>query len=132
MLSVLCLEDNMEKKNTKEQDADYDEDLETDSDLDKEIKAGEWQNLRKFKRYRNRSRQGKIIATYQAISNRLNQMVALYYKFVATNPRQAAKMLEDLKRLRLMQEILLQCLVWEPEGRLEEKQIPQEIWELIE
>lgn len=100
--------------------------------LEEEIKAGEWKNLMKFKAYKRRSRQGKIIATYQAVSNRLNQLVGMYYKFVRDNPRQAVKMLEELRKLRLIQEILLNCLVWEPAGELEEDMIPGEVWELIE
>lgn len=99
--------------------------------LDIEIRAGEWQNLKKFKTYQKRSRQGKIIATYQAVSNRLNQLVGLYYRFVSNNPKEAAKMLEELRRLRLMQEILMNCLVWEPQGKLEKDMVPADLWELI-
>lgn len=104
---------------------------EKELDLDIEIRAGEWQNLKKFKTYQKRSRQGKIIATYQAVSNRLNQLVGMYYKFVGSNPRQAKKMLDELKKLRLIQEILMNCLVWEPQGQLEKNMVPQEVWELI-
>ncbi len=104
---------------------------EKELDLDIEIKAGEWQNLKKFKTYQKRSRQGKIIATYQAVSNRLNQLVALYYKFVGSNPKEAKKMLDELKRLRLIQEILMNCLVWDPKGQLEKDMVPTEVWDLI-
>ncbi len=100
-------------------------------DLDVEIRAGEWQNLKKFKSYQNRSRQGKIIATYQAVSNRLNQMVALYYQMVRNEPKKAVKMLEELRRLRYMQEVLLNCLVWEPKGQLEKSMVPSDVWDLI-
>lgn len=105
---------------------------EKELDLDIEVKAGEWQNLRKFNTYKRRSRQGKIIVTYQAVSNRLNQLVALYYKFVSQDPKRAVKLLEELRHLRLTQEILLNCLVWEPKGQLEEDMVPKEVWELIE
>lgn len=100
-------------------------------DLNMEIAAGEWESLKKFKPYQRRSRQGKIIATYQAVSNRLNQLVGLYYKFVAGNPREAAKLLSELRKLRLIQEILLNCLVWEPKGELEKHMVPKEVWDLI-
>jgi len=113
---------------------------EKELDLDIEIRAGEWQNLRKNKTYQKRSRQGKIIATYQAVSNRLNQLVSLYYKFVSSNPQQAQKMLAELKKLRLIQEILLNCLVWSRDagsGSAKDPKelkdmIPKEIWSLIE
>ena len=105
---------------------------EKELDLDIEIRAGEWQNLKKFKTYQKRSRQGKIIATYQAASNRLNQLVGMYYKFVGNNPREAKKMLSELRRLRLIQEILMNCLVWDPKGQLRKDMVPQEVWDLIE
>lgn len=111
-------------------------------DLDIEIRAGEWQNLKKFSTYQRRSRQGKIIATYQAVSNRLNQLVALYYTFVSNNPKQAEKMLAELRSLRLMQEILVNCLVWshtarsgsarEPNEKQLKSMVPKDVWELIE
>ncbi|MDO8657618.1 MAG: hypothetical protein Q7K55_02675 [Candidatus Levybacteria bacterium] len=105
---------------------------EKEMDLDIEVRAGEWQNLKKFKTYQRRSRQGKIIATYQAVSNRLNQLVGMYYKFVGVNPREGEKMLKELRKLRLIQEILLNCLVWEPKGELKKDMVPKEVWELIE
>ena len=106
-------------------------------DLDIEVRAGEWQNLKKIKAYKRRSRQGKIIVMYQAVSNRLNQLVALYYKFMATNPKEGAKMLEELRKLRLMQEILLNCLTWTKangEDDIEQirDRIPDHVWKLIE
>ena len=104
---------------------------EKELDLDIEIRAGEWQNLKKFKTYQKRSRQGKIIATYQAVSNRLNQLVALYYKFVSNNPKEGKKMLGELRKLRLIQEILMNCLVWDPKGQLKKDMVPQEVWDLI-
>ena len=105
---------------------------EKDLDIDAEIQAGEWHSLRKFRTYQRRSRQWKIIATYKAISNRLNQLVSLYYKLVGNNPAQGEKMLKELRKLRMMQEILLQCMVWEPKGQLEKDMVPEEIWDLIE
>lgn len=100
-------------------------------DFNAEVAAGEWETLKNFKTYQKRSRQGKIIATYHAVSNRINQLVVLYYKFIAGNPKEAAKLLEELRRLRLTQEILLSCLVWEPKGELEKHMIPKEVWDLI-
>ena len=100
-------------------------------DIDAEIQAGEWQNLKRYRAYQRRSRQWKIIATYKAISNRLNQLVNMYYKLVGGNPKQGEKMLKELRKLRLMQEILLQCMVWEPKGKLDEDMVPKEVWDLI-
>lgn len=100
-------------------------------DIDAEIQAGEWQNLKKYKTYQRRSRQWKIIATYQAISNRLNQLVSLYYKLVGANPKQGEKMLAELRKLRLFQEILLQCMVWEKKDVLTQDMVPPDVWEMI-
>lgn len=119
-------------KSSKEHEAKDDSGYsEKQADIDAEIQAGEWQSLRKFKTYQSRSRQWKIIATYQAISNRLNQLVRLYYKLVGENPKQGKKMLTELRHLRVLQEVLLQCMVWEPKGELEKDMVPQEVWELI-
>jgi len=105
---------------------------ETEQAFDVEVRAGEWKRLKNFKTYKNRTRQGKILVTYQAVSNRLNQLVEAYYKLVADNPHQGQKLLKELKELRAIQEILLNCLVWEPKGELEENMVPKEVWELIE
>ena len=116
------------EKASRETDDGYSE---KQLDLNAEIAAGEWESLKNFKTYQKRSRQGKIIATYQAVSNRLNQLVGLYYKFVSGNPKEGAKLLVELRRLRLVQEILLNCLVWEPKGELEKHMVPKEVWDLI-
>ncbi len=123
---------NPEYNKTESQSENYTGFSEKDLDIDAEIKAGEWQNLRRFRTYRQRSRQWKIIATYKAISERLNQLVSFYYKLVGENPGLGEKMLKELRHLRFLQEILLQCMVCEPKGELEENMVPKEIWNLIE
>jgi len=130
-----------EKTNESEQNADYSGYSEKQTDLDIEMKAGEWQSLSRFKTYRQRSRQGKIIATHQTVSNRLNQLEKLYYKLVRDNPSKGEKMLAEIKKLRLMQDILLQCIAWSGgagsrsavERDLEDHrdEIPQVVWDLI-
>lgn len=119
---------------TKEQEKfDRDESgySENTSAMQLEIDAGEWTRLPEFLSYRRRSRQGKIIATYQAISNRLNQLVALYYELVKENPQRSLKLLKEIKRLRFLQKFLLDCLVWEQKGELEEHDIPEELREVF-
>ena len=116
---------------SKEKDKDESGFSEKEEALDIEVRAGEWQNLKKIKTYQRRSRQGKIIVTYQAVSNRLNQLVALYSKLVSKNPKQGEKLLGELKRLRNIQDILVQCLVWEPKGQLNKGMVSKEVWEMI-
>ena len=96
---IICMK-NPEYEHSESEEKDEIGFSEKDLDLDIEIRAGEWQNLRKFHTYKQRSRQGKIIATYQAVSNRLNQLAGMYYKLVRDNPTKAAKMLEELRHLR--------------------------------
>jgi predicted RNA-binding protein len=115
----------------EESETDYTGYSEKQTDLDVEMKAGEWQNLSRFKTYRQRSRQGKIIATHQAVSNRLNQLEKLYYKLVRDNPAKGEKLLAEIKKLRLTQDILLQCIAWEPKGELTKDRVPQDVWDLI-
>ncbi len=104
---------------------------EAELDLQMEMQAGEWEKLKGNKRFQLRSRQGKIIAMYQTVSNRLNQLVGLYYKLVNADPHGAVTMLEELRKLRSMQEYLLQCLIWEPEGNLTKDMVPSDIWDMI-
>ena len=122
------------EKESSEEEVETDEggNSEKQTDLDIEIRAGEWQSLRRFKRFQQRSRQGKIIAMHQAVSNRLNQMVKLYYALVGKNPREGEKLLLELKKLRLMQDYLLQCLAWEKNGELRKDMVPQDVWKMIE
>jgi hypothetical protein len=122
---------NYEYGKNEERDNDETGYSERQLDIDAEIQAGEWQNLKKYRTYQRRSRQWKIIATYKAISNRLNQLVSMYYQLVGPNPKQGEKMLKELRKLRLMQEILLQCMIWEPKGQLEKNMVSKEVWELI-
>lgn len=123
-----------EKKEPKSGfDRDKDESgySEMQSDLDAEIQAGEWQHLRRNNRFMRMSRQGKIIMMHKAVSNRLNQLNGLYYQLVGKSPKQGEKLLNELRKLRLMQDFLLQCLVWEQKGELEKSLVPDEIWKLI-
>jgi hypothetical protein len=124
----------MEENSTEKKENEVDEKTsnEKQTDLDAEIQAGEWQALRRFKSYRQRSRQGKILATYQAVSNRLRQLELMYYRLVRDHPKKGEKLLWEIKQLRLVQDVLLQCLVWEPSGQLEEDMVPGELWELID
>lgn len=120
-----------EKNKTEQEGSDESGHSEKQADLDAEIKAGEWQTLKKHPVFQKRSRQGKIIAMHAAVSNRLKQLETLYYQLVANHPPKALTLLEELKRLRLMQEYLLQCLVWEENNELTEDLVPVEVWDLI-
>jgi len=118
-----------EEKESKESASKKDSNSE--SNLQEEIQAGEWQRLNEFSSYNRRSRQGKIIATYQAVSNRLNQIVALYYEIVRNYPDKATRMLAEIKKLRSLQEFLLNCLIWEKQGTFDEQAIPDELEGLL-
>ncbi len=104
---------------------------EKELDLDIEIRAGEWQNLKKFRTYQRRSRQGKIIATHQALSNRLAQLEKLFYQLASNNPQKATKLLKEIKRLRFLKEFLLHALIWEEKGELEDHEVPSELESLF-
>ncbi len=104
---------------------------ELDSDLEREIKAGEWKRLREFATYRKRSRQGKIIATHKALSNRLKELETLFYQLVRDHPEKTTKLLTEIKRLKFLQEYLLQALIWEEQGQLEDHDTPGELEDLF-
>lgn len=98
--------------------------------LDQEIIAGEWQKLTGNETYKNRTRAGRIIAMHQAVSNRIKQLEKLFYQLVRNHPDKATKLLEEIKRLRYLQEYLLQAYIWEQNG-VGIKNIPEELEELI-
>lgn len=101
------------------------------SELDAEILAGEWEMLTKNEAYQRRTRAGKIIAMHQAISNRIKQLEKLFYPLVRDHPQKAEKLLAEIKRLRLLQQYLLQAYVWEEQGVLDDHDIPEELEKLL-
>ncbi len=101
------------------------------SALDQEILAGEWEKLTQNEVYRNRSRSGKIIAMHQAITNRIKELEKLFYPLVRDYPQKAEKLLEQIKRLRHLQQFLLQAYAWEKQGVLTDEDIPEELEELL-
>ncbi|HMS22917.1 MAG TPA: hypothetical protein PKA38_04125 [Candidatus Levybacteria bacterium] len=101
------------------------------SALDSQILAGEWENLTKNEFYHKRTRGGRIIAMHQAISNRIKQLEKLFYPLVRDYPEKAEKLLAEIKRLRLLQQYLLQAYVWEEQGEFDEHSIPSEVKDLI-
>ena len=68
---------------------------------------------------------------YQAVSNRLTQLVSLYYQYVRNNPREATKMLAELKKLRKLQEFLLNSLTWEQKGEMGQHELPDELKNIL-
>jgi len=103
----------------------------TESDLDREIVAGEWTRLIRFKTYRQRSRQGRILAVYQALSNRLDQLVKAFYELARQNQSLAAagKLMKEINYLRKVRDNLLVCLTWSEADVLPE--LPEEVEEII-
>lgn len=101
------------------------------SDLDREILAGEWEMLTRNEIYRNRTRGGRIIAIHQAISNRIKQLEKLFYPLVRDHPQKAEKLLAEIKRLRFLQQYLLQAYAWEEQGEFDDHNIPEELEKLL-
>jgi len=101
------------------------------SALDREILAGEWEKLTQNEVYRNRSRSGKIIAMHQAITNRIKELEKLFYPMVRDYPQKAEKLLEQIKKLRALQQFLLQAYAWEKQGVLTDEDIPEELEEFL-
>lgn len=101
------------------------------SELEFQIIAGEWENLTKNEYYHKRTRGGRIIAMHQAISNRIKQLEKLFYPLVRDHPQKAEKLLAEIKRLRFLQQYLLQAYAWEEQGELDEHDIPKELEDLL-
>lgn len=102
-----------------------------ESTLEQEIIAGEWMKLCKYKAYKRRSRQGRILAVYQALSNRLDQLVKVFYELAREDRslKAAEKMLKEINHLREVRERLLFWLTWNENDI--QPQLPDEVEEII-
>lgn len=112
-------------------------DLETDdgysdaqSALDIEIQGGNWKTLGNSAFFAGYSRPQRVFMVYQAASNRLQILISAY---LVAGERDNGKddFLGELSELRMIQDILINCLLWEHSGQLEEYMVPKEVWELI-
>lgn len=85
----------------------------------------------RFKVYRQRSRQGRILAVYQALSNRLDQLVKAFYELAKENRSLGAaeKLMKEINYLRKIRDNLLACLTWNEADVLPE--LPEEVEEII-
>lgn len=119
-----------DEKETKKESAGK-KDQRENSDLDREIAAGEWTRLIRYKVYRQRSRQGRILAVYQALSNRLDQLVKVFYELARQEKslKAAEKLMKEITYLRKIRDNLLVCLTWNEADVLPE--LPEEVEEII-
>ncbi|MBU1085387.1 hypothetical protein KKB06_03510 [Patescibacteria group bacterium] len=102
-----------------------------ESNLEREIIAGEWMGLCKHKVYRMRSRQGRILAVYQAISNRLDQLIKVFYEIAKEqkNLDSAKELMDEITYLRKVRDDLLQSITWNKNNI--PSQIPEEVEAVI-
>ena len=105
--------------------------VDQETTFQQEIAAGEWMRLSKYKAYQRRSRQGRILAVYQALSNRLDQLVKVFYELAREDRslKASEKMLKEINHLREIRERLLYWLTWN-ENEVQ-PQLPDEIEEII-
>ena len=121
-----------EKAKTKEtKEKQKKQEARQESTLEREIIAGEWMKLCRYKAYKRRSRQGRILAVYQALSNRLDQLVKVFYELARENKslKAAEKMLKEINHLREIRERLLFWLTWNEIDV--QPQLPDEVEEII-
>jgi len=106
---------------------EYDEGYsEKQSALDTEIQAGGWKNLKQHPVFQQYPRKHRIFLAYQALSNKLFSVIADHLQGEGSE-----KLLTELKKLRMIQDILLNCLLWEHAGQLEKDMVPEEVWKAI-
>ncbi|HSW89232.1 MAG TPA: hypothetical protein VLG12_08770 [Candidatus Saccharimonadales bacterium] len=110
-----------------ERDAGYSE---TQSALDKDIQDGAWKGLSNIAAYTAYSRQQRIFLAYQAVSNKLFHLVSENL-LSESDDHERETFLAELKDSRIIQDILLNCLLWDQKGQLEEYMVPKEVWNLI-
>ncbi len=121
----------MNYEKVKKKESSQKKESRQESTLEQEILAGEWIKLCKYKAYKRRSRQGRILAVYQALSNRLDQLVKIFYELARKNRslKTAEKMLKEINHLREVRERLLFWLTWN-ENEIQ-PQLPDEVEEII-
>jgi hypothetical protein len=71
------------------------------------------------------------LAVYQALSNRLDQLVKVFYSLARENRslKEAEKLLGEINYLKRIRELLLRCLTWEKKENLPE--LPEEVAEMV-
>ncbi|HSW96632.1 MAG TPA: hypothetical protein VLF89_02275 [Candidatus Saccharimonadales bacterium] len=110
-----------------ERDAGYSE---KQSALDTEIQAGSWRNLGKISAYNSYTRQQKIFLAYQAVSNKIFHIISANL-LIKPKSQEKEDFETELKNVRMIQDILLNCLLWDQKDQLEEYMVPKEVWNLI-
>lgn len=108
-----------------ERDAGYSE---KQSALDKDIQDGAWKGLSNLAAYTAYSRKQRIFLAYQAVTNKLFRLIS---EHLLVKEESADSLLAELKESRMVQDILLNCLIWDQKGQLEEYMVPKEVWNLI-
>ena len=65
------------------------------------------------------------------LRNRIKELEKLFYPMVRDFPQKAEKLLEQIKKLRALQQFLLQAYAWEKQGVLTDEDIPEELEEFL-
>ena len=103
---------------------------EADMDLNIEIHAGEWQDLKKLQK--QTAPTYSFLSVYKLVSAKLTQLVKEYYILLHQNHQHANTIRTKLQKLRHAQDILLSYVLWEPEKEFNREIFTQEIWDLLE
>jgi len=77
------------------------------------------------------SRKNKIIASYKANLEKIFQLVEAIAALEGKNYRQEEQLLEEIKRLRHLQEELLNALILDQKGSLSQENFSKEAWSMI-
>lgn len=108
-------------------DAGYSE---KQSALDKDIQDGSWKGLSKIPAFTAYTRRERIFLAYQAICNSMYRLISENL-LVKSDKHTKRAFLEELKNARMIQDILLNCLLWDQKEQLEEYMVPKEVWNLV-
>lgn len=77
------------------------------------------------------SRQEKIMYAYQELTDSTAHLIQSLAQ-IHGNERQTDLVMDEIKRLRILQDELLQMLLLEQRGELSEKTVSKEAWNLIQ
>jgi hypothetical protein len=122
------------KRNTDSENADISGFSEKQANLDIELQAGKWHNVKLFKTVKNSKNtmltREEVLAVYHAVNDRLSNLVTLFCHFSVIDPEKSKAVAVELRKFRMAQDIILNSLVWEKQSEFRKEMIPSEVWEM--
>jgi hypothetical protein len=116
-------QENLIEENKKKFESGYSEEQQA---LDREVRSGDLQSLKNSHVFKNLHGAQKTVAAYRSISYKLSQLVDEYTQLVQHDLHRAQRMIDEIKKFRAMQKILLTKLFGKLDENFPEKKFLEE------